>query len=251
MEDSGHTPVIYGPVSGHFFQAVVELLESLLVKLRIAPYARCGAGEKQHGLRAMVGAACAMMGWGWWDGNGWDISQSVMDLTINNQDCKGDNKDSPLLQCEDRSEPILIYAIFWCDEYLCRQISQGSTRASGFWYHTATHDLKWFRSYLGEAEGDDDRAEVMWHFYGDVEVISLCADCLRLAMTGNQHNCDSLLAIWTPAFPNERHHGQVEKGSVVAKSIDAAQTSPHSDFLCWHRTWEHWLWRFGGPEHFV
>ena len=114
MEDSGHTPVIYGPVSGHFFQAVVELLESLLVKLRIAPYARCGAGEKQHGLRAMVGAACAMMGWGWWDGNGWDSSQSVMDLTINNQDCKGDNKDSPLLQCEDRSEPILIcHILVW------------------------------------------------------------------------------------------------------------------------------------------
>ena len=59
--------------------------------------------------------------------------------------------------------------------------------------------------------------KVMWHFYGDVEVLSLCADCLRLAMTGNQQNCDSLLAIWTPAFPNERHHGQVEKGSWVAK----------------------------------
>jgi len=99
-------------------EAVVELLESLLVKLRIAPYARCGAGEKQHGLRAMVG--------------------------------------------------------------------------------------------------------VMWHFYGDVEVISLCADCLRLAMTGNQHNCDSLLAIWTPAFPNERHHGQVEKGwSFLRIALDA------------------------------
>ena len=40
-----------------FLEAVVELLESLLVKLRIAPYARCGAGEKQHGLRAMVGAS--------------------------------------------------------------------------------------------------------------------------------------------------------------------------------------------------
>ena len=75
----------------------------------------------------------------------------------------------------------------------------------------------------------------MWHFYGDVEVISLCADCLRLAMTGNQYNCDSLLAIWTPAFPNERHHGQVEKGSVVAKSIGAPQT-PHTGFLCRHTT---------------
>lgn len=99
-------------------EVVLELLESLEVKLRISHYARCGVGEKQNGLRAMLG--------------------------------------------------------------------------------------------------------VMWHFYSDVEIISLCADCLRLAILGNQYNCDSLLAIWTPAFPKERHHGQTEKGwSFLRIALDA------------------------------
>lgn len=32
-------------------EAVLELLSSLLVKVQISHYARCGAGEKQNGLR--------------------------------------------------------------------------------------------------------------------------------------------------------------------------------------------------------
>ncbi|CAK9089378.1 Hypothetical protein (Fragment) [Durusdinium trenchii] len=99
-------------------EAVLELLSSLLVKVQISHYARCGAGEKQNGLRAMVA--------------------------------------------------------------------------------------------------------VMWHFYADAEVLSLCADSLRAVITNNKYNCDSLLALWTPVHPQERHHGQVERGwSFLRIAFDA------------------------------